>query len=205
MLNLLGQGEGLSQQLCTCFTWVNEMFPCASAECWRGRDCEGLPSVWGALISASSSVKLRLHPLSTPHCLWQGQPGTNVELEARSQQHEGAEQMEDFLPAFSSQKCLSSFQHQNVVSPLPKALLNHSQQKRESSAVFSLPFASVLWALGKGGGKMCQWKTRSKVVMYTAWLFWVCLHRGRAKITLKRNRWIPVWVCAFSGLHDCMA
>lgn len=47
MLNLLGQGEGLSQQLCTCFTRVNEMFPCASAECWRGRDCShaGYPKI----------------------------------------------------------------------------------------------------------------------------------------------------------------
>lgn len=75
---------------------------------------------------------------------------------------------------------------------------------RKSSAVFSLPFASLLWALGKGGGKMCQWKTRSKAVMCTAWLFCICLHRGRAKITLKRKRWILIWVCAFSGLHDYM-
>lgn len=35
MLNLLGKGEGFSQQLCTCFPWMNEMFPCASAECWQ--------------------------------------------------------------------------------------------------------------------------------------------------------------------------
>lgn len=123
---------------------------------------------------------------------------------AQSQQHERTKQMDDFLLAFSSQKCLSSFQHQNVVFLLPKALLNHSQQNKESSAVFSLPFASLLWALGKGGGKMCQWKTRSKAVMCTAWLFCICLHRGRAKITLKRKRWILIWVCAFSGLHDYM-
>lgn len=125
-------------------------------------------------VSASHSVKLLFHPLSTHRPCSRDRQGQTVKLKpAQPWQQEGTELA--LLLAFSSRKCLSSFQLQSVglESRLEtaKALLNHSQQKRKTSAFFSLPFTSLLWALGKGGGKMCQWKMWNKAAICAAWLF----------------------------------